>query len=147
MLQTDPARIETSRWTLAPLRWNPAPQQPLWHLLQLPQLQRNRAPQHPSGHCWKFKQVHHQRHVGFDWLNFGIWSPLRGDVFLPAVICGICGTIGGRNYDFPKNALVSALAPKIQVTYNCGQQINVHVLILVHHKGHFVLKACPIWSS
>jgi hypothetical protein len=55
-----------------------------------------------------------------------------------------CGTIGGRNYDFPKNALGGALAPRVQVAYNCGQQIDVDVRITAHHKGHFVLKACPI---
>ncbi|KAL3817055.1 hypothetical protein ACHAXA_000105 [Cyclostephanos tholiformis] len=35
----------------------------------------------------------------------------------------------------------------IEATYTVGQQIDVEVTFTAHHKGHFVLKACPISSG
>ena len=47
-----------------------------------------------------------------------------------------CGTINGRNYDFFPSG--------IQATYSSGQTVDFDVDMTAHHKGHFVLKACPI---
>jgi hypothetical protein len=53
---------------------------------------------------------------------------------------GTCGQSGTRNYD------TSTSGPRIEAVYNCGQTIDVDVTLTAHHKGHFVLKACPISS-
>ena len=58
---------------------------------------------------------------------------------------GQCGVITGvREYNFPKNAMGGPLAPRPQACYQTGQIINVLVALTVHHKGHFLIKACPI---
>jgi hypothetical protein len=53
---------------------------------------------------------------------------------------GTCGKTDTRNYD-------QDLGPRIQATYNCGQQIDFEVILTAHHLGHFTLKACPISSG
>jgi hypothetical protein len=49
-----------------------------------------------------------------------------------------CGRSDTWNYNNARSA------PRIEATYNCGQTIDVDVTLTAHHKGHFVLKACPI---
>ncbi len=52
-----------------------------------------------------------------------------------------CGVIDGiRNYDYPKNAIGGALAPKSQACYQPGQIIDLKVTLTAHHKGHLNLR-------
>ena len=66
-------------------------------------------------------------------------------------ICGthaVYGIIGSKNYDYPKNVLNGGpLAFKAQATYQCGQIINLSIILMAHHKGHFKFKACATFVS
>ena len=83
----------------------------------------------------------------------GVWS--GGTAFTPAkesepqsanrkAASATCGVISGRDYDYPKNAIGGALAPKSQACYQPGQIIDVEVTLTAHHKGHYEFKMCPI---
>jgi hypothetical protein len=52
----------------------------------------------------------------------------------------VCGIIAAtRNYDIPANVLGSPLVGiKPQAYYQCGQVIDLSVVLTAHHKGHFV---------
>jgi len=56
--------------------------------------------------------------------------------------CSIITSV--REYNYPKNAMGGPLAPRPQACDQTGQIINVLVALTVHHKGHFLFKACPI---
>ena len=52
----------------------------------------------------------------------------------------VCGIIAGtRNYDIPSNVYGTPLVGiKPQALYQCGQVIDLSVVLTAHHKGHFV---------
>ena len=52
----------------------------------------------------------------------------------------VCGIIAAtRNYDIPANVHGTPLVGiKPQAYYNCGQIIDLSVILTAHHKGHFV---------
>jgi len=49
-----------------------------------------------------------------------------------------------RNYDTPLNSRGDPMPPNIQATYMEGDIITVEMMVTTHHKGHFVISACPI---
>jgi hypothetical protein len=49
-----------------------------------------------------------------------------------------------RNYDTPKNYRGELMPPNIQETYTEGDVITIEAMVTTHHKGHFVISACPI---
>jgi len=57
---------------------------------------------------------------------------------------GRCGANNGFNYDSPKNAIGGPMGANPQAVYSAEEEITVDVVLTAHHKGHFVLKACPI---
>ena len=71
----------------------------------------------------------------------GEWEPQSANRKAATETCGTVG-IGPpripnpRNYDF--------LPSGVQATYSSGQTVDIEVDLTAHHKGHFVLKACPI---
>ena len=52
----------------------------------------------------------------------------------------VFGIIAGtRNYDIPSNVYGTPLVGiKSQALYQCGQVIDLSVVLTAHHKGHFV---------
>jgi len=56
-----------------------------------------------------------------------------------------CGLVGERNYDFPQNYFGNNLEWDSQAVYPAGgATITIEAVLTAHHKGHFVLKACPV---
>ena len=58
-----------------------------------------------------------------------------------------CGIVGGRNYDYPRNALNGNLVEVAQECYEEGAIINIESVLTAHHMGHFEVKACPITTG
>ena len=58
-----------------------------------------------------------------------------------------CGVVGGRNYDYPRNALNGNLVEVAQECYEEGAIINIESVLTAHHMGHFEVKACPITTG
>jgi len=66
------------------------------------------------------------------------WDPQSANMKAATETCGTTNRLGvnPRNYDF--------LPSGVQNTYTSGQIVDFDIDITAHHKGHFVLKACPI---
>ena len=58
-----------------------------------------------------------------------------------------CGIVGGRNYDYPRNALNGNLVEVAQECYEEGAIISIESVLTAHHMGHFEVKACPITTG
>jgi len=55
-----------------------------------------------------------------------------------------CGLKDSLNYDTPRNAKKGLLNANPQAVYFANEEITVDVVLMAHHKGHFVFKACAI---
>ena len=57
---------------------------------------------------------------------------------------GGCGVSGGKDYNYPLNAVGGPMPIIIEEVLQMNQELKFSAVLTAHHKGHFEYKACPI---